>query len=423
MSSIQQQISKLQSQLDSKRSKTPTRKNEKMNSSQRRKSKSPKRGKSPSLRKMTSDHVNNRRKDIVLSGGDFSKLGEPMSIDFSKARALGHNALSTAKQLLDKLNKAHNRAREAKLDVWDHTKRVTLETKSKDGKPMTRYQTYAEWKMSKPKPSLLTQLIKCKHNWKMFSNTPAGREKPWSYCTFCNVREDELKDEKNENVIIEQLQELYDTACQEFEVARNALRAGLGTRPVRIQLTSKFVITTTVTTGVTRTVDINGGGTGALSPKDATEYSSIAAIFDEVKTTHGKCEFIYINTVAANGTTSAVTTDSLPVIAYDPSTSSPAISATSDGVQFAQHMLFNPLTGTTTGNSANGCKHTFPWRVPPGVTSANGTQSIVGTQWQSVEGTLLPVGGIVFYHVGTCVTATNTGAGFVYYENEFRCRE
>jgi len=249
-------------------------------------------------------------------------------------------------------------------------------------------------------------------------------------CGKCGIKREDVKDEKQKDVIIEQLTELYEAACQEFEVARDMLRAGLKNKPIRMQLTASVAITTTVTTGVTNTIVFNAN-TQAVVQSDGTEWSSVKGLFDETKLTGGRIEFLYINPINANGTTTAVGQNSTPSIGYDPGELSAVSSGVSDIVSMAQHEQFNPAVVNNTGAPAPvlaipacGVKHSFKFRVPAGTEIPSATQGVViGNDWQSTEGTLLPVGSIKFYHIGTSITAVNTGAGTIFYHCEFRCRE
>jgi len=320
--------------------------------------------------------------------------------------------------LWEKFRKASKRAMDAGLPTFDPQIRVPGLDES-----LTRFQKFSEWKASVKKNESLVKAIKCDHDFPDLKVHPSMV--PMIACIKCGIKRDSVKDEKQTDVIIEQLTELYEAACQEFEAARDMMRAGLKNKPIRIQLTASMIITTTVTTGVTNTVVFGGNGS-SIQQSDATEYSTVKALFDETKMTGGRCEFLYINPIAALGSTSAVTQNSTPSIGYDPGQVGIVSSGVSDVVQKAQHMQFSPLisasTGPVTACPAEGAKHTFKWHVPAGTEIPTG-ESVIGRDWQPTATGLAPVGCVVFYHIGTSINAVNTGAGTIFYECEFRCRE
>lgn len=412
---LQTQISKMQSQLDAKRSrsrsKTPKKRNESMNSKQRQRRDNPNK-KAPPMSRVAKLHAADKQKAIVQN------KWMDNGIDLQQAMAVAPSAMKNKFiDLWDKFRKASKRATDAGLTTWDPQVRVPGLDES-----LTRFQKFSEWKTTVKKNESLIKAIKCDH--KFPDEKYLSIKGAIFVCGKCGIKRDDIKDEKQTDVIIEQLTELYEAACQEFEAARDMMRAGLKNKPIRIQLTASMIITTTITTGVTNTVVFGGNGS-SIQQSDATEFSTVKALFDETKLTGGRCEFLYINPVAANGTTSAVVQDSTPSIGYDPGKVGLTSSGVFDVVQKAQHMQMSPIIGTassTTMCPANGAKHTFKWHVPPGTELPTG-ESVIGRDWQPTATGLAPVGCVVFYHIGTCITATNTGAGTIFYDCEFRCRE
>lgn len=225
------------------------------------------------------------------------------------------------------------------------------------------------------------------------------------------------------------LQKDVDQLQREIDMAKTALKAGLGNRPIRLRLTAEVTITTIVTTGVTTTVVI-GGNTNQISPSDSTEYGSVAALFDEFKCMGGHVDFLYKNPNTFDLTTAAdLKTNSMPVIAYDTDNGT-ALTSTEQGCQLAQHELLNPVMVATSGGGAafvnalvpaEGTRHHFKFRVPTG-TMIGGSVITIGDQWQTTAGTPSPVGFLKFYHVGSSITATVAGRGIFYYDAEFRCK-
>jgi len=211
---------------------------------------------------------------------------------------------------------------------------------------------------------------------------------------------------------------------QELKMALQAVRAGLGDRPIRMRLTNSFVITTTVTTGVTNTVTITGASGGGIGPSNATEWASCAALFDEYKMFGGHCDFVYVNPIPG-GTAANQTSNALPVIGYE---TDGATLPTSSLLmtQLAQHKVLTPII-TTAANvyqvPAMGAHHNFKFHVPKGtaIGGSDGLNVDPGTEWIVVSNPVFG-GYLKFYYVGNGVTANDTGAGIIYYDVEFRCR-
>jgi len=203
---------------------------------------------------------------------------------------------------------------------------------------------------------------------------------------------------------------------KEFGFIRNAARAVFGNRPVRFHAPMDFTITTTVTTGVTKTVLM--GGSTALNASNLTEWSSFAALFDEVKVHGGTADFIYIN---PNVFGTALTTDSQPVIGFDPADAT-AAGSSSAVVQLARHKKLDTIAsgGASTG-ATTGVHHRFPFEIPKG-TFSDPSSAFCGDVWQPTSGPVA-VGCLKFYHVGVVVTAIVTGAGHLFLDVSFRCRE
>jgi len=411
---LQTQISKMQSQLDAKRSRsrstTPKKHKESMNSAQRRRKNNSDK-KAPPVSRVMKQHAADKQKLVVQN-----KWTDPDTVLTKSMDMAPMHVKAKFVDLWEKFRKASKRATDAGLPTFDPQIRVPGLDES-----LTRFQRFSEWKSTVKKNESLVKAIKCDHDFPDLKVHPSMVS--MIACLKCGIKRSSVKDEKQTDVIIDQLTELYEAACQEFEAARDMMRAGLKNKPIRMQLTASMVITTTVTTGVTRTVVFGGNGS-SIQQSDATEYSTVKALFDETKLTGGRCEFLYINPVAANGTTSAVVQDSTPSIGYDPGQVGLVSSGVFDVVQKAQHMQMSPIIGSGGANAvpANGAKHTFKWHVPPGTELPTG-QSVIGRDWQPTATGLAPVGCVVFYHIGTCITATNTGAGTIFYECEFRCRE
>jgi len=228
-------------------------------------------------------------------------------------------------------------------------------------------------------------------------------------------------DSKDSKIDIPSLQRDYDQLCKELQLLRDTMRAGLKDKPIRMRLSTSFVITTTVTTGVTNTVNINASGNGSLDPSKCTEWSALAGLFDEYKCLGGECEFLYHNFL--DQTTLTCVSDNIPIMGYDVDQNTPSSSLAL--TQLSQHKSFSPITGkavTFMTSPSENTRHKFRWHVPRGTAIYGGSNTLApGTEWVAVAG-VVAAGYIVFYHLGAANTAINTGAGWIYFDLEFRCR-
>jgi len=210
---------------------------------------------------------------------------------------------------------------------------------------------------------------------------------------------------------------------KEIKLAAGAVRAGLGDRPVRMKLTCGFVITTTITSGVTNTVTI-GGISNSLNPSNCTEWNTCAALFEEARCFGGEVEFVYLNPVNSDGKTSLIE-NNIPTIAYDADDNTAATSSLAL-TQASQHRTIDVWgvmgTGSFPANTMNPMMHRFRWHVPKGVVSPNTSNtSQPGTEWFPIAA-VPGMGWLKFYHVGSLATAINSGVGRIYFDLEFRCR-
>jgi len=370
---IKTQISKLQSQADKAQ-------HEKKSSKQKNKKKEPKKD-----TKLMHVHTNDQRRTKYATYGGHGD-GQH-DLDWNKAKSCGSLRYPTVDQQLKKLGA------------------VKMEKEKYDVK-LTNIK----------KDNLYILSQKCNHKW---SGASEGK------CIMgCGLMLKDFNSQKDEKGVmiqpIEDLQKLYDIVCKEWEMARDALRAGLGDRPIRMKITHNFVITTTVTTGVTNTVTCSGGNNG-LNPGLATEWSTLAALFDEYRLFGGHLDFVYKNQIAVN-LLQAVTSNSLPVIGFDEDNATSAVSSLGL-TQLSQHKILTPMAGGSDEKiSPSGpIHHQFHWHQPKGVVQAPGQTFNPGNGWYDVVA--VGAGGDTkFYHVGTEITAVNTGAGIVYFDVEFRCR-
>lgn len=210
-----------------------------------------------------------------------------------------------------------------------------------------------------------------------------------------------------------------DQLTRELALAVTAIRAGLKDRPVRMRLSCTFVITTTVTSGVTNTVTIGGVG-NKINPVFCSEWSTCAALFEEYKCFGAEAVFNYTNQVSSTTGTVSITSNSLPIMAYDADDATAATSSQQLSVA-SQHKFFPVMSGSPAA-PYGALMHRFHIHTPKGTVAEDTANSVMaGTEWAPVAD-VSAIGWLKFYHQGTVITAIDTGAGVLYFDLEFRCR-
>lgn len=221
------------------------------------------------------------------------------------------------------------------------------------------------------------------------------------------------------------LQELYDS---ELKMARAAIGQMLGTKAIPFILPVPIAFVSTVTTGLVTTVL-------SLAPDLATEWSSLAAIFDEYRAIGGRYDF-YISCVTTPTVmgTSGLSTGGIASLCYDPSDAT-AVSGNAQVAQHEQHKMYYPrllaTSASATANSYVGCFNNtngkpleFHWKTGQCATfSGNGGAIGVG-MWKSTQGNVssFPDGTLKpFWQAGTTL-ATDIFVGLMYFHFHFRMR-
>lgn len=194
----------------------------------------------------------------------------------------------------------------------------------------------------------------------------------------------------------------------------------LGNKAMRIDLFDKYSYATSA-----------GGvvaGVSAITPNTLSEFTSLAALFDEYRVMGGSFSF-NVAGFFTNGTTAQ---DLFGVVVYDP-VDATSITAVDIGLQKAQHQLF-PVSVTSVSGGAGtfAMQRTkmgiFDWQVPQGIViSSSGSAAANPTStWQSTTpaaGTYYPYGWIKSY-IGVIEPVSKTGmTGYNKFRMEFRCRE
>jgi hypothetical protein len=227
-----------------------------------------------------------------------------------------------------------------------------------------------------------------------------------------------FSDKDSKTVDLKTTQGEYDNLVKEIQLAIGAIKAGLGDRPIRLKLSQSFTLTATVTTGVVTTWAI-GGGNNRFTPGDASEWSSVAALFDEVKVLGGHLTLTYPTYTASGGNQTA---DRIPTIGYDLD-SSTAASSSEQICQLAQHeQLYGIWSFGSPAVAIMLPNHHFRWHTPSATVVSVDNPGKGWVACPDVTGFTQVFGYMKFYHVQTIVTATAVGAGIIYYEIEVRCR-
>jgi len=209
-------------------------------------------------------------------------------------------------------------------------------------------------------------------------------------------------------------------AAVEFQLKATveAFRSAIGIKPVKFRLTIGTDLTATVTSGIINLVV-------SLTASATSEWSSISALFDEVRMTGGTYDFVHnCQGVYATGVTDTSFNSSYLALAFDP-TDSGALTSVLQATEYSNHKLY-PTNQAILSNAAYGTvlttkrRNVFHWRPEPGV-FANSTVSVGAAQWQPTS-SVLPCGFLKFYTVGAEVVAKKVAAGVLYFDVELRCR-
>lgn len=216
---------------------------------------------------------------------------------------------------------------------------------------------------------------------------------------------------------------------EDLAMMRSMVRSALGDKPISVRMVALFSLTATVTSGVVSTVTI-GGVSAALITSSFNENSSLTALFDEVKATHGHVEFALFCTSAGGSSVGSAAVDSnLHRIAYDPMEASAPASAVV-AAESQQQKAIAPATVYEASPSVAASSHTnevhrFEFKMPPGdVIPASGASSgqAVGSAWQD-SALPSPVGYLRYYGVGKNVNAVKVADGIVVLNTLWRCRD
>jgi hypothetical protein len=200
---------------------------------------------------------------------------------------------------------------------------------------------------------------------------------------------------------------------EEFGLMRGMMRSAFGNQLIKIKLWSldNWAIAGNNITGVI-----------AVDPSPISEFTTLAALFDEYRVVGGHVDLF---TRAVSNSSNGATVDPRIVYAYDPSEVA-NLTTVVTALQLQHHVLMHAVsdTNSTTSISPSRVHYDFDYKVPPMALAAAGTNPATGENWQATTSSAyLPYGwtkavGINFVQAAVTVgiAATHT------YHVEFRCR-
>jgi len=162
---------------------------------------------------------------------------------------------------------------------------------------------------------------------------------------------------------------------------------------------------------------------------NATEWASLATLYDEYKVVSGELHFGLVGRCPAPGT-SGLTVDSNFVVVFDPNDAN-SLSSWRNGTEYSQHCALFPTlitAGATAATDVYGIRTgaggaRFPFRVPPGaaLATSSGAINYGGGVWFQV-GSTVPCGQLKFYWQTANTTSATAVSGVVYLRVHLRSR-
>jgi len=207
--------------------------------------------------------------------------------------------------------------------------------------------------------------------------------------------------------------------------SRSALASAYGNTPVKFILPVGWLSTTTVTTGLMDTPF-------PLAISASTEFTALAALFDEYRFRGGRLEFTVVtptSTVVLG--TSSLTANAPFTIGFDPSDAT-APTAAIDLLQLQYHkqifprMIATPTVGTYVGvyGTQDNTPYKFHWKIPADAPLTGNGGAVGPGMWKATAGNVanFPDGTIkVIYQTGESTVKTGL-IGTFYWDVEFRAR-
>jgi len=207
-----------------------------------------------------------------------------------------------------------------------------------------------------------------------------------------------------------------DLILSQLSVARATMRGGMKDRPIRVDLSldcSAPLFTSTVTTGVV-------AGVTTLLPSAYNEWSSFAALFDEVIVHGSTLEFAY----QTGSTNTSISANNMLALVYDPDTAA-ALSSSTVASQYTEHKLYaigNLAVSAPDTEFPCGRTMRFQVRIPRGLPYAQyGSSTVVGHVW-TPTGNVGNYGYIKSYHASSMTTAAVVSSAINLLHCSFRMR-
>lgn len=208
---------------------------------------------------------------------------------------------------------------------------------------------------------------------------------------------------------------------QQIKLARETIVSVTGYRPVEITLPVSYSMAVN-TSGVLAAVF-------PMDPTAASEFSSLAALFDEYKLISASFKFNFACNNTATGT--AATNDNvMAVIAFDPAEGTP-LTSVRNGTELWNHKLFgSPASNGTLATQfsrSNGEPHSMEYKPPHGVLAAinSNVQYAAAGEWVptiSTQNVLYWGYKKTYYQTSYTGTTQNALCGICYYRLAFRSR-
>lgn len=252
-------------------------------------------------------------------------------------------------------------------------------------------------------------------------STPVSYSKPTVLDDYVLVKRNTLTvPEKKDSAIVKTVVPSKDDECKNVSVRSPAagpapalqmsVKGMIGRKPIMVRLSQRVTLASSAATALTTVIP--------LQPSAASEWSSFASLFEEVKLVRADLHF---RIDAASNSSPGL----LAVLVHDP-VSSTALTSVVAGSEFASRQLYgfgSSLAGSAgfAGPTVSSGLRTFPVTVPRGSVRSSSTATTFGDEWSPTSDVGNDYGWIKPY-----VEAANSGPvnvnGILDFFVEFRMR-
>jgi hypothetical protein len=238
------------------------------------------------------------------------------------------------------------------------------------------------------------------------------------YCGRVEIAKQDYVDVKS-GTTLRDLAELQKSNEDQIQLLRSEARAVFGTKAIKIRLAQQLSFTASAG-GVLNSVN-------AVLPTAASEWASLAALFDEFTEDGGEYQFAFPGQ-APNQAAGTSASAYILVLAYDPDVQT-ALASTVAGCELEHHKLFclSPNNTYTVSTNHKFEMLRFGFSVPKGVsdmlTAGSLPLSYDAGNWQgTTSGTFIPYGFMRMYLTGQAANGIVIH-GMLYHHARFRIRE